>query len=303
MMQSQLIITKHFVFSDFDFCRKKSQNIDTKNKVQRKWYWINAINGGKRKKRRRKQRMEMSLCVIDENGEIEENEGENKTVLNVRDLNDFINDHIKINDNISEVASLCNDVALNGTLNVNNREIELQEMPLLSLKLREIFFRKLVLLSQDFENKYILRRQYWLRLNFKARLYLIPFGSFEDFRDLYHLNDSVKANEILSVIDKESFDILEKAEWLRAVMFKSYIEKIRRLDYVQRTEIETERKREINEIIFCGNFNDIQRFRNEQLSLNTYSCHGSESTHFHSEFDAMEREIEKQIHSELMERS
>lgn len=189
------------------------------------------------KARRRRNRVRSSsLCVIDEDGEVakdpqdSEEQRESKTVMDVKDLEHFVEDYMRqMSADICDVIRVCDGIAVSGTLRVQGMEIELHELQISSI--RDELFRRLVLLRAvdiDEAQKCTMRRGYWLRLSWAARAYLCPFGSFEKFRDLYAVHSSVTAQEFLSVFDAESFALLEKSEWIRVVLFKAYIAKKRR---------------------------------------------------------------------------
>eukprot|EP01084_Bolivina_argentea_P162690 283093_1 len=307
---------KHFIFGDYKF----NKTGEKCNNSSSKWVWTGSRR--KLKHRRKKNRLESSLCMIDENGEMEPESintktvtetAENKTVINVRDLNHFINDTIQINDNITNIINLCNKICKTGMLNINNMDIELHQIPLIGLKLRDIFFRKLVLLNEkkcddmvdNINDKYMFRREYWLRLSWYSRVYLTPFGSFEEFRDLYNVDKSVSSMEFFSVIDKESFDILMKPEWIRICLFSEYVMKIKNMNMINRMEIEREKMEEIRTLCNIGNFNDeminIQRFRHKQLSFIMSDCYSRYDTEFDDSFqafDALERDMKMKLRLE-----
>eukprot|EP00485_Elphidium_margaritaceum_P017853 CAMPEP_0202728228 /NCGR_PEP_ID=MMETSP1385-20130828/185522_1 /ASSEMBLY_ACC=CAM_ASM_000861 /TAXON_ID=933848 /ORGANISM="Elphidium margaritaceum" /LENGTH=430 /DNA_ID=CAMNT_0049394475 /DNA_START=29 /DNA_END=1321 /DNA_ORIENTATION=- len=333
-------IKANFVFGDYTFTKRAPSSAGHAHASSaNQWMWLRTNKRGLRSRRRRRQQQKArdarmhhnSLCVIDENGAMmmENSDGEHEqeqppSILDIKDLNRFINESVDIDDDLASAISFCNQLCEDGVLRVRQtQQIDLHDIPLIAVKLREILFRKLVLFHNDDSDgsdrnnadavltsaqKSALRRHIWLKLQWNARVFLCPFASFDNFLALYNVHASVKCNEFLAVLDEESFAILNKPEWVRVVLFKSYIAKIQRLKTEQRREIELKHWQQMNEMrsllmMACreDDGDNLRRFQQQQMSLilgsEEYTAKDADDTESIAAFEALEREIDLDLQS------
>ena len=105
-----------------------------------------------------------------------------------------------------------------------------------------------------------------MKLSWNSRRYLCPMGSFDEFRDLYGVHKSVSFGEFLTVYDEESFELLSKPEWIRVVLFKSYIagknrEAMQTQNYAEINQIRSLYHRSMyhSQVMHTGDFNRVQQ--------------------------------------------